>query len=98
MRVPFSRPSVSSQDLQAVERVMRTGWIAFGPETETFEADFARRLGVPHAVAMNSCTSALESALQLSGVHGEVILPSFTWVAVANAVTTSGATPVFCEV
>jgi perosamine synthetase len=47
---------------------------------------------------MNSCTSALEVALRASNLRGEVIIPSFTWVATANAVVTSGCTPVFCEV
>ena len=47
---------------------------------------------------MNSCTSALEIALKAAGIQGEVICPSFTWVATANSIVTAGATPVFCEV
>ena len=53
---------------------------------------------VPHAITVNSCTSALEAALKVARIKGEVIIPSMTWVATANAVVTSGATPVFCEV
>lgn len=77
---------------------MESGWLAFGEEKERFELEFASCIGVSHAVSANSCTSALEMALQAASIRGEVLVPSFTWVATANAVVNAGATPVFCEV
>jgi len=96
--IPLSRPSISQTEIDAVCEVMRSGWLSHGAYNGLFEAAFAESIGVPHAVSMNSCTSALEIALRVAGIGGEVVLPSFTWVASANAVVTSGATPVFCEV
>lgn len=78
--------------------VLRSGWLAHGEFNHRFEADFARKIGVGHAISMNSCTSALEVALKVQGIRGEVIVPSFTWVATANAVVVTGGIPVFCEV
>jgi perosamine synthetase len=78
--------------------VLRSGWLAHGEYNRRFEAAFAELIGVPHAITMNSCTSALEAALRVAGLGGEVVVPSLTWVASANAVVTSGARPVFCEV
>ena len=97
-RVPYSKPSIEACDIEAVASTLRSGWLAFGPEKERFEAALATRIGVPCAVATNSCTSALEIALLAAGATGEVVVPSFTWVATANAVVNAGATPVFCDV
>jgi len=71
-----------------------------GPETIAFEMELAEYLGVPHAVTVNSCTSALFLALVAHGVGpgDEVICPSLTWCATANAALYLGATPVFCDV
>jgi perosamine synthetase len=77
---------------------LRSGWIAHGEYNHKFEELFACVIGVPHAISMNSCTSALEVALAVKGIKGEVIVPSMTWVATANVVVTAGATPIFCEV
>ena len=96
--IPLCRPSITSAEFEAVAEVLRSGWLTHGPKTTEFEERFADSIGVPHAVAMNSCTSALFLALVATGIRGEVILPSFTFVASANAVITAGATPVFAEV
>jgi perosamine synthetase len=96
--VPLCRPSLGEEEFAAVKEVMLSGWMAHGPYNHKFEESVARYLGVPHAITMNSCTSALEAALKVAGIRGEVIIPSFTFVATANAVVTSGATPVFCDV
>ena len=98
MNVPLCRPSITDDDVRAVSEVLRSGWLAHGAHNHAFEQAFSEVIGVPHAVSMNSCTSALEVALEAAGVTGEVVLPSFTWVASANAVVNVGATPVFCEV
>jgi dTDP-4-amino-4,6-dideoxygalactose transaminase len=98
IRVPFGRPSLDSGDLKAVSEVLQSGWIAYGPDIERFEAALARFAGVRSSVTLNSCTSALELALIQAGIRGTVIIPSFTWVAVANAVVNAGATPRFADV
>jgi perosamine synthetase len=77
---------------------LRSGWLTHGPYNKQFEADFARYMGVDHAISMNSCASALHLALLAQDIRGEVIIPSFTWVATANAVMTAGAKPVFADI
>ena len=96
--VPLCRPSIGQAEIDAVVETLNSGWLAHGEYNHKFEDAFADLLGVPHAISMNSCTSALEVALKVSGIKGEVIIPSFTFVATANVVVTSGGTPVFCEV
>lgn len=96
-RVPLSRPSIGPRELEAVREVLESGWLTHGEYNRRFEEAFAQRLGVPAAVSMNSCTSALEIALRILGIRGEVVLPSMTFVATANAVELNGATPVFCD-
>ncbi len=96
--VPLSLPCVGEEEAEAVRRVLESGWLAHGPEVRAFEQAFADYIGVSHAVALNSATSALHLALTALGRHGEVILPSFTFVASANAVVTAGCTPVFADI
>src|SRR5439155_15382523 len=98
--LPFGKPDFSSEEIDAVARVMRSGWIGMGPETLAFEKELAASLDVPHVVTVNSCTSALFLALLLQGVGegDEVICPSLTWCATANAALQLGATAVFCDV
>jgi perosamine synthetase len=96
--IPLCRPSISDDEIALVGQVLRSGWLAHGEFNHKFEHLFAKTIGVPHAISMNSCTSALEIALKVAGVKGEVVVPSMTWVATANVVVNVGATPIFCEV
>ena len=96
--VPLCRPSIGQVEIDAVVETLKSGWLAHGKYNHKLEEAFTDLLGVPHAISMNSCTSALEVALKVSGIKGEVIIPSFTFVATANVVVTNGGTPVFCEV
>ena len=96
--IPLCRPSITAAELDGVADALRSGWLTQGPKTAAFESGFARYIGVPHAIAMNSCTSALFLALVAAGIRGEVILPSFTFVASANAIVTAGATAVFADI
>jgi UDP-4-amino-4-deoxy-L-arabinose-oxoglutarate aminotransferase len=98
--LPFGKPNFCEEEIEAVARVMRSGWIGMGPETLAFEEELAAWLGVPHVVTVNSCTSALFLSLLLQdiGEGDEVICPSLTWCATANAAIYLGATPVFCDV
>lgn len=98
MKIPLCIPYVGPAEENALLEVLRSGWYAHGPKNKEFEAGFASLLGVRHAISMNSCASALEVALLAQDIRGEVILPSFTFVASANAVVTAGATPVFADI
>ena len=99
-QVPIALPSIGAEEVAAVAEVLESGWVTQGPKVAAFEAAFAERHCVPHALATTSCTTALHLALDAVGVRpgDEVIVPSFTWVATANAVVYCGATPVFADV
>lgn len=96
----FGTPDFTDAEVDAVARVMRSGWVGMGPETIAFERELSDYTGAPEVVTVNSCTSALFLALLVEGISGgdEVIVPSLTWCATANAALYLGATPVFCDV
>jgi len=96
----FGTPDFTDAEIDAVARVMRSGWVGMGAETISFEKELAEYIGAPEIVTVNSCTSALFLALLVEGVGpgDEVIVPSLTWCATANAALYLGATPVFCDV
>jgi perosamine synthetase len=96
--VPLCRPQLGPAETKAVVQVLESGWLAHGPKNHELEKQFQALTGAPYAVAMNSCTSALQLAIEARGIGGEVIVPSFTFVASANAVVTAGATPVLVDV
>lgn len=96
--VPHSLPDLGPEEMDAVREVLKTGWLTAGDRTVAFEAAVADYLGVAHGVACNSGTSALFLMLLAEGIKGEVVIPSFTFVATANAVSTAGAVPVFADV
>ena len=94
------KPSMTQEEIDAVAEVLRSGWIGLGPKTAEFEKQFAAYVGTTYAVAVNSCTAALDLALKLLGVnHGdEVIVPTMTFVSTAHCVAYRLATPVFADV
>lgn len=98
-RVPLFEPNFGVEELEAVQKPLRDGWITMGEVTLRLEAEFAARCGVKHAIAVNNCTAALHLAVLAAGIHpgDEVICPTLTFVATANAVRYAGATPVFCD-
>src|SRR5918998_4225162 len=85
---------------EAIDRVARSGRYILGPEVEAFEAEFAAYLGAEHCVAVANGTDALTIALRALGVGpgDEVVMPSFTFYATAEAAIVAGATPVFCDI
>ena len=96
----FGKPSFTQSEIEAVARVLKSGWVGMGPETLTFEQELAEFTGAGDIVSVNSCTSALFLSLLISGVveGDEVICPSLTWCSTANAAMYLGAIPVFCDV
>ncbi|MFD1202970.1 DegT/DnrJ/EryC1/StrS family aminotransferase [Leucobacter albus] len=99
--IPAAKPLIGSEERLAVDAVLRSGMLAQGPEVAAFEAEFSSHfvLGRP-TVALNSGTSGQHLGLLASGVGpgDEVIVPSFTFAAVANSVALTGATPVFADI
>ena len=100
MRVPLFDLRLDERDRDAVDQVLRSGWLTMGPRTEEFEQRFAEHLGVKHAVAVSSGTAALHLALLGAGVEpgDEVIVPAITFVATANAARYCGASPVLADI
>ena len=99
-RVPLSDVRLPREAVDAASEVLRSGWLSSGPRVERFEADLARYVGTPHAVACSSGTAALQLAVTALGIGAgdEVVMPSLTFVAAANAVRLVGARPVFADV
>ena len=97
--LPYSRQFVSVADREAVDEVLRSDWLTTGPKVGTFERAFAAFVGTVEAVAVNSGTAALHSAMFALGigVGDEVIVPTMTFAATANAIVFQGSTPVFVD-
>ena len=95
--IPLCIPYLDQREKNILLEILESGWLTHGPYNKKLEEQFCKLLGVKHAVCVNSCTSALELAIKATRITGEVIVPSFTWVASANAIVTGGATPVFCD-
>lgn len=99
--IPPAKPLIGDEEREAVDRVMRSGMLAQGPEVAAFESEFAAHFRLDRAcVAVNSGTSGLHLGLLAAGVKrgDEVIVPSFTFAATANSVALTGATPVFADI
>jgi perosamine synthetase len=99
-RIPVARPEMGEPEWQAIRAVIESGWVTQGARVEEFERAVADYCGAEHAVAVSSCTAALHLALVVAGVGpgDEVIVPSMSFIATANAVVHAGASPVFAEV
>lgn len=98
--IQISLPSTGDDEWQAVREPLATGWLTQGPRVAAFEKAFADRHQVKHALAVTSCTTGLHLLLAAAGIGpgDEVIVPAFTWVATANVVLYTGATPVLVDV
>jgi dTDP-4-amino-4,6-dideoxygalactose transaminase len=100
MKIPFYIPDINGKDKNAVLKSLGSQWLTGGQRTVDFENKFADYIGVKYAVAVNSCTAALHLAMRALGIHegDEVIVPTFTFAATANAPIFCGAKPVFADI
>src|SRR3954454_17622901 len=98
--IPIAKPYLTEDEAQAAHDTILTGWITQGPRVQEFEEKFAAYTGVNYAVAVSNCTTALHLSMIVSGIKegDEVICPSMSYIATANAIKYVGATPVFAEV
>jgi perosamine synthetase len=98
--IPISRLSVGSAEAAAASEVIQSGWVAQGQRTEEFERLVADYVGSRHAVAVSSATTGIHLALVAAGVKAgdEVICPSYSFIATANAIIYANATPVFVDI
>jgi dTDP-4-amino-4,6-dideoxygalactose transaminase len=100
IKIPLSDVDLGNEEIEAVTDVLTSKWLTMGEITQRFEAAFAEYLGVKHAFAVANGTAALHIAHQVGGLQSgdEVICPSLTFVATANSILYTGATPVFADV
>jgi UDP-4-amino-4-deoxy-L-arabinose-oxoglutarate aminotransferase len=98
--LPFSRPSISEDEIAAVGDVLRSGWITTGAKAAEFEDRFCEYTGCAGAVALTSATAGMHLLLQALniGPGDEVVTPALTWVSTVNLIVLAGAKPVFADV
>ena len=98
--IPITRPSIGQAEADAAAAAVLSGWLSQGPRVAEFEEAVAAYVGAKYAIATSNCTTALHLALLAAGVKpgDEVICPSFSFIATANAIVHCGATPVFVDI
>ena len=100
MKIPVAKPYLGVEEAQLAYDTILTNWVTQGPRVAEFEEKFAQYVGSEYAVAVSNCTTALHLSLIVAGIGpgDEVICPSMSYIATANAIVYVGATPVFVEV
>ena len=100
MNIPIAEPYLGIEEETAAAEAIRSGWVSQGPKVKEFEEMFAGYVGARYGVATTSCTTALHAALVASGINtgDEVIVPSLSFIATANAVVHASAIPVFADI
>lgn len=98
--IPLAVPALGEEECAAAAAAIQSGWVAQGPRVAQFEADLGRICGAAHVVAVSSCTAALHLSLLASGIGpgDEVVCPSMSFIATANAIRHAGAEPIFADV
>jgi dTDP-4-amino-4,6-dideoxygalactose transaminase len=99
-KIPLSDIDFGPEESQAVQQVLESRWLTMGGVTQKFEEEFAAFVGSKHAIAVANCTAALHLTCLVTGLEpgDEVVVPSLTFVATANAIRYTGATPVFADI
>lgn len=100
MTIPITKPFFGSEELQAIQLPLESGWVVQGPFVAEFEERFSAYTKSPFSVATSSCTASLHIAVATLGLKpgDEVIVPAFTWVSTANVIEYMGAKPIFCDI
>lgn len=100
MKIPIAKPYLTEKEAKAAYDAVLSGWVTQGPKVEEFEKNFAEYVGSKYAVALSNCTTALHLSLLCAGIeeNDEVICPSMSYIATANAIIHASATPIFAEV
>jgi dTDP-4-amino-4,6-dideoxygalactose transaminase len=100
LQVPFHRAAVGEEEARAACEVIRSGWLTMGPKTFEFEAEFAKYVGARHAIAVSTGTAALHLSLEAAAIQpgDEVLLPTTTFTATAEAVTYLRARPMLVDI
>jgi dTDP-4-amino-4,6-dideoxygalactose transaminase len=98
--IPLFKLNYDHREEDSMIKTLRSHWLSMGPNVEALESEFARRIGVKHALAVTNCTAALHLSLKILGIgkNDEVLVPSLTFVATVNAIKYVGATPVFVDI
>ncbi|MFA7385338.1 MAG: DegT/DnrJ/EryC1/StrS family aminotransferase [Candidatus Paceibacterota bacterium] len=98
--IPITKPYFDNKEIEAVKKVIKSGWIVQGNKVKEFEEMVARYIGVKYAIAVSSCTAGLHLSLEALGIgiDNEVIIPSFTFAATANVVENQKAKTVFVDI
>jgi len=100
MKIPIAKTVFTEEDFESIKKPLESGWVVQGPLVKEFEEKWSEFTGAKYSIATTSCTTALHLSLVALGIgwRDEVIVPSFTWVATANAVENTGAKVVFCDI
>lgn len=100
MYIPFHKPFIKKDEINAVVKTLKNGWLTMGPKTAEFEDSFKKYIGSKHAIAVNSCTAALHLALKAIDLQAgdEVIIPAMTFAATGEVVCYFGAKPVLVDI
>lgn len=100
MKIPITKPVFGTEEMEAIQQPLVSGWVVQGPFVKDFETKFARYIQVRYASATTSCTTALHIGVAAFGLQpgDEVIVPAFTWISTANVMEFMGAKPVFCDI
>jgi len=98
--LPFALPCIGEEEINEVVDTLRSGWLTTGPKTKRFEEDFAKFIGVPYALAVNSCTAGLHLALEAIGIKpgDKVVTTPYTFTATAEVIRYLGADPLFVDI